>query len=88
MLEVRRENYDDLGKEEQESASNNGSGKEYASYLRVLHNGETILLESDTMEIEDVRFFRDLSWVQKIILRSYELGRMDGVIDFKKYLWR
>jgi len=40
------------------------------------------------MEIEDVRFFRDLSWVQKIILRSYELGRMDGVIDFKKYLWR
>ena len=84
MLESRIEDYYELTKEEQENVSNNGRGKEHASYIRVSHNGKILLLESDAMEPEDTCFFRDLSWVQEIILKSYELGRIDGIIDFKR----
>ena len=84
MLEARIESYEQLIKEEQENVSNNGCGKEYASYIRVLHNGKTVLLESDAMEPEDAIFCRDLSWIQEIILQSYKLGKIDGKIEILK----
>jgi hypothetical protein len=77
MLEVKIQRYNDLSNEEKENASNNGAGMKYASYIRVTHNDETILLESDAMEPEDARFLRDLSWIQDIIRRAYTLGRLD-----------
>lgn len=77
-LEVKIQQYNDLSDDEKACASNNGSGKEYASYLRVEYNGGTIVLENDAMEPEDVRFYRDLSWVQVAILAAYELGKRDA----------
>jgi len=75
MLEVKYEKFEDLTPEEKNNVPNNGSGKEYACYLRVRHNGETILLESDAMEPEDTVFYRDLSWIPGIIKKAYELGK-------------
>ena len=75
MLRIIMQGFNDLTKEEQNNASNNGAGKEYASYLRVTHEGKTILLESDAMEPEDVMFCRDLRWIPGIIQKAYELGK-------------
>lgn len=77
MLEVINQSFEDLTEDEQEAASNNGSGKEYAGYLRVIYNGETILFKSDAMEPEDVRFYRDLSWIPSIIRIAYEFGKSE-----------
>ena len=66
--------FDDLTDEEKCGVSNNGSGKEYANYIRVTNNGETICLESDAMEPEDCRFSRDLSWIVDAIKQAYEIG--------------
>jgi len=74
-FEVTRPQFNDLTSKEKGSVSNNGSGKEYAGYIRVTHNGETILLESDAMEPEDVSFSRDLSWIPEIIKKAYEIGK-------------
>lgn len=74
-MEVTTPQYEDLTSDEKEEASNNGSGKEYAGYIRVTHNGQTILLESDAMEPEDARFGRDLSWITTIIKKAYEIGK-------------
>lgn len=70
--------YSDLTQEEKDEASNNGSGKEYASYLRISHNGETIALESDAMEPEDCRFYRDLSWIEPLIHKAFTLGKQEA----------
>lgn len=78
MLEVVLEDYDKLSDEEKEHCSNNGSGKEYASYIRIIHNGETILLESDAMEPEDTIFYRDLNWIIPTLRKCYELGKIDA----------
>ena len=67
--------YDDLTFTEKNLVSDNGVGKIMANYLKVTHNDEVILLESDAMEKEDVCFTRDLSWIPEIIKRAYELGR-------------
>jgi len=74
-FEVTRLNYSDLTEEEKDNVPDNGSGKEYAGYIRVVHNGKTILLESDAMEPEDARFNRDLSWITGIIKKAHEIGR-------------
>jgi len=48
-------------------------GKEWANYIRVTHNGKTILLESDAIEPEDKNFHRDLSWITGWIKKAHEL---------------
>lgn len=75
MLEVKCIGFCDLTEEEKIFQPENGSGKEYATYLQVSHNGETIGLYSDAMEPEDCVFYRDLSWIQEAIASAYELGK-------------
>jgi len=77
MLTVRVERFEDLSDEEKNFVPENGSGSAYAGYLRVVHNGETILLESDAMEPEDAIFARDLNWIALAIKGAYNLGRAE-----------
>lgn len=70
--------FDDLTDAQKERASNNGSGKEYATYLKIDHDGKILSIESDAMEPEDATFGRDLSWVGEMILEAYRLGHSDG----------
>ena len=79
MLDVKVESFEDLTEEEKEDASNNGSGKEYASYIRITHNGKPLYLDSDAMEPEDATFTRDLAWIAGAIKKAYELGKEDGI---------
>lgn len=76
ILEIRVENFSQLSRKEQDNTSNNGSGKEYANYLRVKFNDQTIALKSDAMEPEDVKFSRDLSWIPELLRQVYNLGRL------------
>lgn len=75
---VEIHDFDRLSEIERVGASNNGSGKEYANYLRVTELGDTVFLENDAMEPEDARFSRDLSWVKAAIEYAYECGFKDG----------
>lgn len=78
MYKVEVVSYDELTEEDKGfGLSNNGHGKEFASYLRIIHNGKVINLESDAMEPEDVCFGRDLSWIAEALQEAYELGRKD-----------
>ena len=77
-FEVTMPEFGELTESEREMVSNNGSGKEYASYIRVVYRGETIYLESDAMEPEDCRFTRDLGWIVGALRRAYELGKADA----------
>ena len=81
MLEVKLQHYSDLSDNEKENVSDNGSGKEYADYIRILHNGETILLESDAMEPEDAMFCRDLNWIIEALRDCYNLGKEDALLN-------
>jgi len=74
-MKVEIISYDDLADEEKRHQPNNGSGKEYASYLKVSHNGEVVALESDAMEPEDCTFGRDLAWVGELVSKCYKLGK-------------
>lgn len=76
-FDVTTEEFDDLSDEEKESVSDNGCGKEWATYIRVRHDGKTILLESDAIEPEDKNFHRDLSWISVWLKKAYELGKAD-----------
>ena len=78
-FEVTEPTYKELTDKEKEDVSDNGSGKEYAMYIRVTYNGETILLESDAMEPEDASFGRDLSWIVGIIKKAYEIGKASSL---------
>jgi len=74
-MKIEQITYSDLTEEEKdEGLSNNGSGMEYASYIRITHNGETLYLESDAMEPEDAIFYRDLSWIAPTIRACYQIG--------------
>jgi len=68
--------YDELLPEhlKDNSLSDNGCGKEYATYLIVKYKGKIIRFESDAMEPEDARFYRDLSWIEDALLEAYYLG--------------
>lgn len=83
-MKTEKLTYNDLTQTEKDSAPNNGAGKEYAGYLRVSHNGETIALESDAMEPEDCRFYRDLSWVEPILHKVFTLGRQEGLDEVEQ----
>lgn len=78
MLEIKMVNFDELSDEEKENVPNNGSGKEYASYIKVLHGGEILCLHSDAMEPEDASFCRDLSWIAGLLDRCYNIGKQDA----------
>ena len=78
MLKVKNLSYSDLTEDEKESVPNNGSGKEYAGYIKVIRNGETICLKSDAMEKEDACFCRDLRWIYDMLKICYNLGKLDG----------
>ena len=78
---VSIESFEDLSQDEQEIASDGGYGKECAYYIRVRHDGKTILLESDAIEPEDKTFCRDLSWIAKWLVKAYELGKQDMLDD-------
>lgn len=79
MLKISIEQFDDLSNDEKECASDNGVGKECASYLRICNNGQTILLESSAIAPEDVSFYRDLSWVAKWMMKMYEIGKSERI---------
>jgi len=70
--------YSRLTDKEKLGQPNNGSGKEYASYLKVSHMGEVLELASDAMEPEDCTFGRDLSWIVNLVDKCYEIGRADS----------
>jgi len=70
--------YDDLNKEQQNSQPNNGSGKEYASYIVIKHNGEILQIKSDAVEPEDASFCRDFSWIVDALEQAYKLGLSDA----------
>ena len=77
MIKVKMVSYEELPievKEFEMYLPNNGSGKEYATYLLVYHNDKLIRYESDAMEPEDVQFHRDLSWIEDAIVEAYNLG--------------
>jgi len=78
MLKVTIEDYEQLSDEEKESAPDSGCGKEYASYIRIIHNNETIRLESDASEPEDRFFHRDLLWIPDVIMEAYRFGKEDA----------
>ena len=84
MLTITSESYDDLTEEEQDNQPDNGDGKEYASYLRVMSNGKTLTIHSDAMEPEDCRFYRDLSWIKGSIEEAYELGKWEASLEHKQ----
>jgi len=78
MIRTERVDWEDLTLEEQGWQPNNGCGKEWASYLKVWHNEKVLYVFSCAMEPEDVRFYRDLSWVGPALEKCYELGRGDA----------
>lgn len=61
-MKAKMVSFEDLTPEEQESQPNNGTGKEYASYI-VIEDSDGKRIYSDAMEPEDASFIRDLSWI-------------------------
>ncbi len=78
LFSVELQNYEDLSDDDRVGISHNGWGPEYASYVRVIHRGKTIYLESDAMEPEDARFSRDLNWVVSALMNAYCIGLDEG----------
>jgi hypothetical protein len=78
MLKVELQEFEALTDAEKTGVSDNGSGKEYANYVRVTHNGETLFLENDAIEPEDCRYTRDLGWVLDAIRVAYNRGLLDA----------
>ena len=85
MLEIKNLDFKDLSNEEKKTVPNNGMSKEYASYIKVIHNNEVICLKSDAMEKEDAVFYRDLSWIVHMLKECYDLGRLDETNSRKKW---
>lgn len=67
---VRMVSYDELPEEDKECQPNHSYGKECAHYLIIEWENGGIQIESDCMEPEDVRFYRDLSWIKDTLLRQ------------------
>lgn len=60
-----------------EDLPDNGSGREYASYL-LIEDGKYKAVYSDAMEPEDARFYRDLGWIKHEIERAASKPRRKG----------
>ena len=80
-LIVKVEHFEDLATLEQETSPNNGCGREYATHIRITHEGMEPMLVSDAMEPEDATFGRDLSWIVPTLRRCYGLGRAEAAWD-------
>ena len=78
MLKIESLNFEDLSDTEKEDAPNNGAGKKDASYIRVTHDSRLVCIESDAMEPEDAVFYRDLSWITRVLEECYKCGKIDG----------
>jgi hypothetical protein len=74
LLTVEEVMFEDLPLEYQKFQPDDGCGKESTEYLVIRYKGEILSIESDAMEPEDARFYRDLSWIKPMIERAYELG--------------
>jgi len=78
-MKIETLNYEQLPQNiNKESPSDNGSGKEYASYLLITHDDGEQDIFSDAMEPEDARFYRDLSWISDTILKVYTKAKTVG----------
>jgi len=78
MLKAEIVNFEDLTEEEQEFQPNNGSGKECAHYVKLIHSEKTLIILSDAAEPEDATFTRDFSDVLRAIKIAYEMGLKDS----------
>ena len=80
MYEVIQCSYEDLPEEvnKEWGLSDNGSGKDCATYIIQKVDGEIISVESDAMEPEDASFGRDLGWIKQALEEAYEKGLQDG----------
>ena len=81
MFEVIQCNYDELPEEvdKEWGLSNNGSGKECATYIIQKVDGKIISIESDAMEPEDASFNRGLRWIAEELREAYLRGLEYGV---------
>lgn len=79
MLKVKIVSHDELPDEidEEDGLSNNGCGKEFASYMLFYYDGKLLHYESDAMEPEDATFDRDLDWIPSAIMNAYNLGKKE-----------
>jgi hypothetical protein len=78
MLKVNVLYFDDLTEEEQQEQPDNGSGKEYATYIKIADDSETVMILSDAAEPEDATYGRDFSDVVNAIEEAYKIGLRDG----------
>ena len=78
MLKVNLVSYEDLTDEEKKFQPNNGVGKEYANYIKITNDSETVMILSDAVEPEDATFRRDFSNVVLAIEKAYKIGIRDG----------
>lgn len=78
MLEIKVLGFKDLTDEEKKNVPNNGHGKEYATCIKVLHNGHLLGLFSDAIEPEDAIFLRDFSWIPGLLNKCYAIGKQDA----------
>ena len=62
MKKAKLVSFEDLTEDEKLGQPNNGSGKEYASYI-VVEDEKGRRVYSDAMEPEDASFGRNLSWI-------------------------
>ena len=61
---------------DENSLSDNGCGKELATYLIVdFEDGSEKFVFSDAMESEDARFYRDLNWIKDLVKLAFEKGK-------------
>jgi hypothetical protein len=81
MIEVLLQSYENLSEEEKMVVSDIGFGREGAAYIRVVHGGKTISLNSDAMEPDDCTFHADLNWIVGLLQKCYELGVQDGISE-------
>lgn len=78
MLKVELVSFHDLTGEEKKVQPNNGCGKEYANYIKLVDRGNTAMILSDAFEPEDGTFTRDLRDVIDAIEYAYTTGVKDG----------
>lgn len=77
-MKVEIVDFDDLPKSvNNQELSNNGHGREYASYLLVWNEDSLLYCKSDAMDSGDATFTRDLSWIPEVLERVYRLGQID-----------
>ena len=62
--------YNDIPADRREEQPSNGCEKEQATYLVIEWDDGAIQIQSDAMEPEDCRFYRNLSWVKRTLEKT------------------